>query len=257
MVTQPYLTNLSLLVDYDIRFYKIRDAVIEILFNEKIIDRKVYYFLKNNTEEIKRNYSENVLKDPNIQALVYNIIKDANSKFLAINNTQLPDVLEIDASNIIVKNRLAKVTRIGYLEYILEDQFSNFININSIRIYSMVDMLGTKIKIKGIDQYQVHKHFDFMINAITQALNTLNTSGPLPALQFVRQLYNDYISYKLPVEYYRAFNLSSSFVIVYGNSRYEIFDATEDDKLSLDISYNKNIIQQLFSLLVQLSFKTI
>ena len=257
MVTQLYLTNLSLLVDYDIRFYKIRDAVIEILFNEKIIDRKVYYFLKNNTEEIKRNYSENVLKDPNIQALVYNIIKDTNSKFLAVNNIQLPDVLEIDASNIIVKNRLAKVTRIGYLEYILEDQFSNFININSIRIYSMVDMLGTKIKIKGIDQYQVHKHFDFMINAITQALNTLNTSGPLPALQFVRQLYNDYISYKLPVEYYRAFNLSSSFVIVYGNSRYEIFDATEDDKLSLDISYNKNIIQQLFSLLVQLSFKTI
>lgn len=257
MVTQPYLTNLSLLVDHDIRFYKIRDVVIEILFNEKIIDRKVYYFLKNNTEEIKRNYSENVLKEPNIQALVYNIIKDANSKFLAVNNIQLPDVLEIDASNIIVKNRLAKVTRIGYLEYILEDQFSNFININSIRIYSMVDMLGTKIKIKGIDQYQVHKHFDFMINAITQALNTLNTSGPLPALQFVRQLYNDYISYKLPVEYYRAFNLSSSFVIVYGNSRYEIFDATEDDKLSLDISYNKNIIQQLFSLLVQLSFKTI
>lgn len=257
MVTQPYLTNLSLLVDHDIRFYKIRDAVIEILFNEKIIDRKVYYFLKNNTEEIKRNYSENVLKEPNIQALVYNIIKDANSKFLAVNNIQLPDVLEIDASNIIVKNRLAKVTRIGYLEYILEDQFSNFININSIRIYSMVDMLGTKIKIKGIDQYQVHKHFDFMINAITQALNTLNTSGPLPTLQFVRQLYNDYISYKLPVEYYRAFNLSSSFVIVYGNSRYEIFDATEDDKLSLDISYNKNIIQQLFSLLVQLSFKTI
>src|SRR5574344_805627 len=154
MVTQPYLTNLSLLVDYDIRIYKIRDAVIEILFNEKIIDRKVYYFLKNNTEEIKRNYSENVLKDPNIQALVYNIIKDANSKFLAVNNIQLPDVLEIDASNIIVKNRLAKVTRIGYLEYILEDQFSNFININSIRIYSMVDMLGTKIKIKGIDQYQ-------------------------------------------------------------------------------------------------------
>lgn len=257
MVTQPYLTNLSLLVDYDIRFYKIRDAVIEILFNEKIIDRKVYYFLKNNTEEIKRNYSENVLKEPNIQALVYNIIKDSNSKFLAVNNIQLPDVLEIDASNIIVKNRLAKVTRIGYLEYILEDQFSNFININSIRIYSMVDILGTKIKIKGIDQYQVHKHFDFMINAITQALNTLNTSGPLPALQFVRQLYNDYISYKLPVEYYRAFNLSSSFVIIYGNSRYEIFDATEDDKLSLDISYNKNIIQQLFSLLVQLSFKTI
>lgn len=257
MVTQPYLTNLSLLVDHDIRFYRIRDAVIEILFNEKIIDRKVYYFLKNNTEEIKRNYSENVLKEPNIQALVYNIIKDTNSKFLAVNNIQLPDVLEIDASNIIVKNRLAKVTRIGYLEYILEDQFSNFININSIRIYSMVDMLGTKIKIKGIDQYQVHKHFDFMINAITQALNTLNTSGPLPALQFVRQLYNDYISYKLPVEYYRAFNLSSSFVIVYGNSRYEIFDATEDDKLSLDISYNKNIIQQLFSLLVQLSFKTI
>ena len=257
MVTQPYLTNLSLLVDYDIRFYNIRDAVIEILFNEKIIDRKVYYFLKNNTEEIKRNYSENVLKDPNIQALVCNIIKDTNSKFLAVNNIQLPDVLEIDASNIIVKNRLAKVTRIGYLEYILEDQFSNFININSIRIYSMVDMLGTKIKIKGIDQYQVHKHFDFMINAITQALNTLNTSGPLPALQFVRQLYNDYINYKLPVEYYRAFNLSSSFVIVYGNSRYEIFDATEDDKLSLDISYNKNIIQQLFSLLVQLSFKTI
>ena len=257
MVTQPYLTNLSLLVDYDIRIYKIRDAVLEVLFNEKIIDRKVYYFLKNNTEEIKRNYSENVLKEPNIQALVYNIIKDANSKFLAVNNIQLPDVLEIDASNIIVKNRLAKVTRIAYLEYILEDQFSNFININSIRIYSMVDMLGTKIKIKGIDQYQVHKHFDFMINAITQALNTLNTSGPLPALQFVRQLYNDYISYKLPVEYYRAFNLSSSFVIVYGNSRYEIFDATEDDKLSLDISYNKNIIQQLFSLLVQLSFKTI
>lgn len=257
MVTQPYLTNLSLLVDHDIRFYRIRDAVIEILFNEKIIDRKVYYFLKNNTEEIKRNYSENVLKEPNIQALVYNIIKDTNSKFLAVNNIQLPDILEIDASNIIVKNRLAKVTRIGYLEYILEDQFSNFININSIRIYSMVDMLGTKIKIKGIDQYQVHKHFDFMINAITQALNTLNTSGPLPALQFVRQLYNDYISYKLPVEYYRAFNLSSSFVIVYGNSRYEIFDAAEDDKLSLDISYNKNIIQQLFSLLVQLSFKTI
>lgn len=256
MVTQPYLTNLSLLVDYDIRIYTIHDAVLEILFNEKIIDRKVYYFLKNNTEEIKRNYSENVLKNPNIQTLVYNIIKDANSKFLAVNNIQLPDVLEIDASNIIVKNRLAKVTRIGYLEYILEDQFSNFININSIRIYSMVDMLGTKIKINGIDRYRVQKHFDFMINAITQALNTLNTSGPLPALQFVRQLYNDYNSYKLPVEYYRAFNLSSSFVIVYGNSRYEIFDATEDDKMSLDISYNKNIIQQLFSLLVQLSFKT-
>lgn len=257
MVTQPWLTNLSLLVDYDIRIYKIQDAVIEILFNEKIIDRKVYYFLKNNTEEIKINYSVNVMKNPSIQNLVLNIVKDANSKFLAVNNIQMPDVLEIDASNIIVKNRPAKVTKIGYLEYILEDQFSNFININSIRIYSMVDMLGTKTKINGIDQYQVQKHFDFMINAIIQAVNTLNTSGALPALQFVRQLYNDYISYKLPVEYYRAFNPISSFVINYGNSRYEIFDATEDDKLSLDISYNKNVIQQLFSLLVQLSFKTI
>ena len=83
MVTQPWLTNLSLLIDYDIRIYKIQDAVIEILFNEKIIDRKVYYFLKNNTEENKRNYSVNVMKNPDIQNLVMNIIKDANSKFSA------------------------------------------------------------------------------------------------------------------------------------------------------------------------------
>lgn len=251
---QPFVTDLALLIDYDIRVYKIKDPVIEILYQNKIISQKAYYYLKTSKENIRKSFILDALKNQKIKTLMNNIIKDTNNRFLIINGIKDIDVLEMDENNIIVKNSIPKVTKIGQLEYENTENFSNFINIDSIRVYTIEDMLGSRIKVNGFNNCQQEQLHSAMLNTITQALTILTSNGAMPALQFIRQLYNDYMSYKLPIEYYRAFNLSSSFTVQYGIYKYNVFTVSEADKTSLDISYNKKIIEKLFSIIVQLSF---
>lgn len=251
---QPFITDLSLLIDYDIRVFKIKDAVIEILMQKEIISRSAYYFLKVTNEDTRSLFISGVLKNKNLNKLISNQIKETNNQFLIANNLQSTDILEIDEDNIILKNRIPKVTKLGQLEYEFIDHFSNFINIDSIRIYTIEDMLGNKIKVNGFNNCQQEQLHSAMINAIIQSISILSSNGAMPALQFIRQLYNDYNSYKLPIEYYRAFNLNSSFTIKSGIYSYEVFSVSEKDKTSLDISYNRKVIEKLFSIIVQLSF---
>ena len=250
---QPFITDASLLIDYDIMSYRMMTPEIEILRQNKIISPSTYYFLKTSNSDIYNSFISDIYTNRTLRSLVINAIKDTNNKFLVANNILDTNVLEITGNNIIIKDSLPKVARIDQIEFILENQFSNFINIESIRLYSINDMLGYKYMVHGFTQYQVQLH-QKMIDVILQAITILSTNGAMPALQFIRQLYNDYINYKLPVEYYRAFNLSSSYSFKSNLYKYNVFYVDEKDKTSLDISYNKRVIEKLFSIFVQLSF---
>lgn len=255
MVSQQFLSEISLLIDNDIRIYSIENSIIEILFYEKIIDRSVYYFLKFSKENVKNLYIKNILKNKDYNFIINNKIKYLNNKFIYKNNIKEENIIEIFDSNIILKNCVIKDTNIDLFKYELKDQYSNFININSIRIYSLTNLLGTKLKVIGLEEENIKKHYNFMIKFISNAINILNSNGAMPSIQYIKDFYNRYINRMLPVEFYRGFNQSSSYVISFKNSKYEIFDFPTDGIKSLDISFNKYIIQQVFSLVVRLSFK--
>ena len=96
-----------------------------------------------------------------------------------------------------------------------------------------------------------------MIELLKDIFFTVQTSGVEIAMRMLKEFYLQYISYQLPVGYYRKFNSDSMFHIksnsIY-NTGFDIDNITEDNKNILDISYNISVLLELQKILSSMYF---
>ena len=96
-----------------------------------------------------------------------------------------------------------------------------------------------------------------MIQFFKDLFYTIQCNGVEVAMRLLKDFYLQYISYSLPIGYYRRFGMNNDyhFKIQTGSGAgYCIDNATEEMKPMIDISHNLNLILDLQRILVDMYF---
>ena len=73
----------------------------------------------------------------------------------------------------------------------------------------------------------------------------------LLSAKILKEYYNAYISRQLPIEFYRTFDSSSLYNIRKGD---QLFSTVQPDIRYIDISYNMNLLRNLYGYLTAIYF---
>ena len=103
------------------------------------------------------------------------------------------------------------------------------------------------IDIKGIgDETKVQLHQNYMLSFIGSVLLTYERAGVIDSIHLIEDFYNDYLARRLDIGFYRELNSTSLYKII--NSGYYLEDISDINVI--DISYNANIIRELWKIII-------
>lgn len=234
--------------------YDIKSANVSILFSGGKIDQNKYNFMMNLPKQIREvEVGLMIKKDPSY----YNTIADGIKKYK----------LELGKANNIEEYQIVRIANDAVyintpidLKYTMFDNVVEFrkksisdvmININKILVFLSMNNGNISIDVKGLgDNYQLHT--DGILNIIATVVYMVERSSIEDAMKFLSDFISTYISYKAPVQCYREFNSESLYSIVLNNYCYKLFDMDEKYVENLDISYNLNILRDLWATILGL-----
>lgn len=243
--------------------YDIRAANISVLREANIITDDYYNYMLSVDKmyreqfigwQIKKEKEESGNKSAIEGSLTYRTIyegiKQARLQLFDANNIQPSEVVRISHDAVFV-NRLSDLTYTEFGKYIKFRQkmiANTAIKLSStLIIFYWNDINGLNLEVKGIgDESKVLEHQEYILSFIGSVLLTYERAGTIDAIHLIEDFYNDYINRKLPKQFYRELNPKSMYKII--NSGYYLLDV--DDISLLDISYNGNLIRELWKILM-------
>lgn len=255
-----YFCN-SRFISGNIMEYDLRAANISMLRDQNLITDDYYSYLLH----VDKGYREKIIglqirnemessgqKDPLIGSPTYKAIHDgiinAKLQLFDSNNIQLNEVIRI-ANDAVYVNRLTplEVTKFGeYIEFKKKMTAETAIKLGQVVIFYYTNYNGLNIEIKGIGDGKDILHQDYFLSFIGSVLLTYERAGTIDAIHLIEDFYKDYVDRNLPKEFYRELNSRSLYRIK--NSGYFLEDI--NDMNLIDISYNGNIIRELWTILL-------
>ncbi len=255
-----YTSDISYLANTIIYEYDISKANINVLYSKGAIDKQTYDYLYNANRMIRQVYIGKLQRDDkNIVSILKQGIIEAKKMLFEANNIEDYEVLSIKNDAVFLINRRLNNTKFGLIEFKEKNQFTSFYKINNLEIYYVYNQFSKyeNIEVKGISDDNIKYHNNYMIELLKDIFFTVQTSGVEIAMRMLKEFYLQYISYQLPVGYYRKFNSDSMFHIksnsIY-NTGFDIDNITEDNKNILDISYNISVLLELQKILSSMYF---
>lgn len=246
----------------NIQEYDIRAANISMCREYGIIDDENYnYMLSINKQfreefiglQIKKEKEESDNSSAYEASLtyrtIYDGIKNAKIQLFTANNILPSEVVRI-ANDAVYVNRpnLLMYTKFGnFIEFKLKMIAHMAIKLMpSLIIFFWTDNNGINIDVKGINDEAKLLHQNYMLSFIGSVLLTYERAGIMDAIHLIQDFYKDYINRNLDKEFYREFNGNSFYKII--NSDYSLYEI--DDISKIDISYNANLITELWKILL-------
>lgn len=234
-----------------IREYDISKANINILLYKGIISKEEYHklcMLSRNYRQIQIGY---ILKDERINKLFEEGLQEARKLFITSNNLDEQDILSIKNDAIFVINKNPTYTSFDNIRFLLKNTYTSFMKIFNLEIYYGLNKQDNSevLDIKGINDSKLDIHRNYMIDIICNALYFINIGDQKSSLEYIQDIYNKYVSKQLPIEYYRSFDNMSMYTIVINGRRYGVYHLsnTKDNYDILDISYNANLLREIYS----------
>lgn len=181
---------------------------------------------------------------------IYDGIKTAKLQLFEANNIQPNEVIRI-ANDAVYINRPMDLefTRFGeFIEFRQKMVAETCIKLSpTLIIFYWHTMEGLNVEVKGIsDDFKVALHQNYMLSFIGSVLLTYERAGTVDAIHLIEDFYNDYISRSLPKEFYRELSPKSLYRII--RTGYYLEDI--DDINLIDISYNGNLIRELWKIIL-------
>ena len=254
-----YLLKVPYIFSSYIREYDISKANINILLSQGIINIDQYnYYMQLPKQD--RQYQLGMLqKNKNIEKALNNGLSKYRKLFIESNNISIQDILSVKNDAIFLINKIANITKFDNVEFLLKNTYTSYIYLqNKIEVYYSYYKLSDKeiIDIKGINDNTLKLHENYMLDFISYILYILQTDSAEKAIDIISIFYNDYVNRKLDIGYYREFNASSGYMIC---TKYQKFlasnlDNTEYNKRSINISYNMNIIIEIYKYISSIYF---
>lgn len=237
--------------------YDIRAANISMCREYGIINDDLYRYLLSADKQKREEFIGWQIKkekDIDSSSLTYNTIHDgiikAKLQLFEANNIQPNEVIRI-ANDAVYINRSTDLyyTKFGnFIEFKKKTVADTVIKLSTtIIIFYWYTLEGLNIDIKGIgDENNVKFHQNYMLSFIGSVLLTYERAGIIDAIHLIENFYNDYISRKLDIGFYRELNPTSMYRII--NSGYYVNDIDNIDLI--DISCNGNLIRELWKILI-------
>ena len=243
--------------------YDIKAANISMLRESNIISDELYRYLlaidKQNRErfigwqikkEIEESKNRSAIDGSITYRTIYEGITNAKIQLFEANNILPNEVVRISNDAVYI-NRSSDLSVFKFGDYIEFKQ--KMIADNAIKLSSTLIIFywnntnGLNLEVKGIgDKQKALEHQQYMLSFIASVLLTYERAGTLDAIHLIEDFYNDYINRKLPKQFYKELNSFSMYKII--NSGYYLLDI--DDINLLDISYNGNLIRELWKIIM-------
>jgi len=180
---------------------------------------------------------------------IYEGIIKAKLDLFEANNIQPNEVIRI-ANDAVYVNRQSELmfTKFGnFVEFRLKMIAESVVKLSSsLCVFFWNDMNGLNLEVKGINDETKLLHQNYLLSFIGSVLLTYERSGVTDAIHLIEDFYNDYINRNLSKEFYRELNPASMYKVI--KSGYYVSDI--DDVNLLDISYNGNLIRELWKILL-------
>lgn len=252
-----YLMSIPFLIAHNIYEYDIQKANINVLYSLGLINKE-YYDRLYNMERMDRQVEIGYLLKytEGLSDKLSNGIALYRKKLFEANDLTEMDILSIKNDAIFVMDKVLKYTDFDNIHFVLKNTYSTYMGLDvkgdrcvgKLELYfksNMVDGTVT-LDIKGISDNKLPLHQDYMLNVIADVLFTIETGNMKDAINYMKELYSLYIEKKLSIGYYRNFNSTSDYIITAGESAYSVFNPTSNMIDAIDISYNLNLLRELY-----------
>ena len=250
-----YTADISYLTNVFIYEYDISKANINVLFTKNIIDQQTYEFLYNAPRMTRQVYVGKLCKDRIISNSLKAGIIEAKKIFFEANNITDKDVLSIKNDAVFLINKKPMITKFGFIEFMKKNVYTSFFKLNNMEYYYYYSNITKEeyLDIKGISDNSLILHEGYFLQVIKDIFYSIQINGPEISLRMLKDIYNEYITLQLPINYYRCFNSESMFHFKFQSklgTGYKIETATENQKTMLDITYNLSILIELQRILI-------
>lgn len=256
---QKYLSDIPFIFERNIFEFDIKQANIHALLAAKVLTQNEFDYLSKLPKDLREIDIGNRIK---ANAEIYNQIQNkiclAKYYFCEQNNIQESQVLRIANDSlylVLPYNDINPVVSVDGVQFtfVLKNHFTNYMMLNK-NVLFFCDTSGDywNIDVKGIGQDKLSLHNEFL-SCICNILDARNNGGKEVAITEFNKLYNDYITYSLPIKTYRELNSSSMYKIKnIANNDYYVSDlGLFTDNKNLDITYNLDILRTIYSYLMQ------
>lgn len=255
--------------------YDISKANISMLYAYKMITKEEYNWYQSLPKQAREvyigqriAYEKELTKDSGSYSLMENTIKNgilkAKNDFIEANKIYDIEIVRIANDALaIMKNTQVKHTRFEVkkdrppIEFRLSFVATSMIKLNKVLVFFNSET--GEVTIKGINKnlHQMHTAF---LTEICKIVQCLEYNDYKSALIKYHEFYDQYIHYNLSKEYYREFNAGSGYRIKYtGNTLTSsithgmLFLPDCFNIERLDISYNLNVLRELYGIIISLS----
>ena len=236
--------------------YDMRSANISIMRHIDMITQESYEKLKSLPKIIReREVGLMEKSDPSIYTSIANGIKEAKLELAAFNKLEPEQIIRV-ANDAVYVNSMVDLsyTKFGdFIEFVPKNMYNVYCNLNGKLIFCRFDPDGNiHIDTKCLGKNSA-LHRDCMIYTIMSTITILERSSVQDAIDYLYEICEAYLARKLPVGFYREFNVESMFRSNYkiNGCPYCFSSAYETDKSELDINYNYTILRELWSILLE------
>lgn len=250
LIDSPYLISVPI---YE---YDITKANINILLRKNVISVEEYMHLKMMSRQSRQiSIGMMMRENPSIVNILAGGIIEAKKMFFEANNIMDNEVLSIKNDAVFVLGRQLQYTKFENIEFVLKNSYSIYMKIFDLEIYYKSDQVSGLdiIDIKGINDEKLKYHQNGMLVLLSEVFEQLDCGNIDDAITIFNKYYKAYVSKSLPIDFYRAFDKESKYIVtIMGKSYY----VTNADINTIDISYNMNFLRELYGYISFIFYST-
>lgn len=230
--------------------YDIRSANITMLHKYGKINDQYYQYLSRLPKIDREIEVGNMIKrDRSVYDTIQFGIKEAKINLFNSNDIELKDIVRI-ANDAVYINKSYDLQNIVFddVEFRKKSVNSVMMKLNDLIIFFNVNMQGNiNIDIKGMSEEVMKLHEEYFLSDIAQIIFLVEKVSIESAIQYLNELYENYINLRLPKEYYRCFNSGS----LYKHKKINFYMTNIEDINDIDINYNLLLLREIWSILLE------
>lgn len=241
--------------------YDMASANISTMREANIISQERYDYLSK-LPKIMREREVGLMEkdDPGIYTKIQEGIRNAKLQLVDSNNiTNIDSIIRVANDAVYINSNIdLKYTKFGeYIFFKKKSEYNNMTNLGKAIIFlNYLPDGNISVDVKGIGD-KLYLHENYILNIFVSTIVLLERSGIEASIDYLTRMVEDYLQLRLPVGYYREFDSISTYRVKTNNSFLEqmgfgLPEAFEQDKFSLDINYNYNLLRELWSILIDI-----
>lgn len=257
-----YTAPIDCLINQSIYEYDIKQANISILLENGIIDKSRFDYYASLPKQ-DREVSIGLLQrdNPDVAEVLKNGFTNARKNLITSNFIGEFEIINIRKDAIFTTRKLSNLDfgNIHFKEKNIYTSYYKVLNLTFLYGYRYINNsrvnTETYLDIKGINKESLKYHRGYLLDVFEDIIVSAEKEIDLfNVVNYIKSFLVDYVGLTLDLHYYREFNSESKFNIQCGNTSYYVIDVNYNYPVSLNIEYNRRILETFYQILLSTAF---